>query len=202
MLGGWDKPEVAQAQRDLVLKELQHARDVEPFAAFDWAIGQISLFTASLLDVGCGVGHYAILCERNHPRVAYTGTDASAAIIAEARQLAPLAKFDVRDFSDNDFEDYDIVMASQCVETLPDPMFALEILLKRCSRYIILNRIRLTEPRSDPSHAIEEGTYCGNVGRNWLWNEREITSFIGGYANIAGRYGWDNQICLVLKKGD
>lgn len=203
MLGGWHRPDVAQAQRDLVLRELQDPHSIGPFTAFLWAIRKIKLEPpVTLLDVGCGVGHYGVLCEKYFPRIAYTGTDASAAIIAEAKLLAPLGRFEVCDFTANLFEDYDIVMASQVVETMPDPLAAMKHLLRWVTGYVILNRIRLTEPRDAPSHQIDEATYCGEIGTNWLWNLSELTTLIEAAGlEIIGTHTWDNQTCILAKRG-
>lgn len=201
MLGGWDRTDVAQAQRDRVVDELQHAQDVGPFRAFIWAMEQTGIVRGTLLDVGCGVGHYGVLCEKNCHHIVYTGTDASAAIIAEARLLAPLGKFEMCAFEHNYFEGYDIVMASQVIEMLPDCWAALELLLTKARRCIILNRIRLA-PDGETSHAIEESTYCGCSGHEWLWNIAELTAFIGRFGVIVGNYDWDNQTCFVIKKDE
>ena len=66
--GGWDRPEVAEAQRELVIGELCNA-DTLPFKAFVDAMNSEGLRTGSLLDVGCGVGHYGVLCERHLPAI-------------------------------------------------------------------------------------------------------------------------------------
>lgn len=193
--GRWDKPEVAVAQRDWILGELQDADHVQPFVAFDWAMRETHITGGTILDVGCGCGHYGILCERNYPYIVYYGTDASLAMIAQARVLAPLGHFSVKDFFQNDFDVFDIVLASQVIEFLPDRWAALECLLKHATGYVILNRIRLTP---EPSHEIDEATYCGNMGREWLWNELELVTKISQFATVIGRYGFDSQCCLLV----
>lgn len=199
--GGWEKPEVAAAQQALVIRELSLSSDaVGPYKAFRWAMDTIGLEYGSLIDAGCGVGHYAVLCERFYPHINYHGTDLSDIATIYARQLAPLATFSVCDFRDNKFEDYDIVLASQVLEMTDDPPDSLHALLSRARRYVILNRIRLTD---EASHRFSEGTYCGNVGQNWLWNLDEITQFIEARAEIIGRDDWATGQCtFVVKRRD
>lgn len=47
----------------------------------------------SVLDVGCGAGGFAAIWDHFHPGIAYTGVDASAALIDAARRLHPAATF-------------------------------------------------------------------------------------------------------------
>lgn len=200
MIGGWDKPEVAAAQHALVIRELMEDANapVGPYAAFRWAMNMTRMRYGSLLDVGCGSGHYGVLCERFYPYISYHGTDISDAMIVYARGLAPLATFSVCEFRNNVFEDYDIVLISQTIEQTDDPLDSLDLLLSCAQRYIILNRIRLT---SETSHRIIEQTYAGNVGRNWLWNLNEITQFIEERAVIMARNDWATGQCtFVLKR--
>lgn len=187
--GGWHTIEVARAQRDLVLNELSHADRVAPYIGFTWAMDIIGLKEGKLLDVGCGCGHYGVLCERLYPGIHYHGTDASAAMISEAKQLAPLGMFRVCEFRDNEFGTFDTVLLSQVVELMDDPPAMLRLALDSAERYIILNRIRLT---NEPSHRITEPTYCGNVGNEWLWNITEIEAIVKEYGKILDKSVWDN----------
>lgn len=201
IVGGWDKPEVAAAQHDLVIRELSaNPATIGPYAAFRWAMGIIGLERGTLLDAGCGVGHYGVLCERFYPGIRYFGTDLSTPMIAFARNLAPLGTFMVCEFGANRFEDYDIVLASQIIEATDDPPGMLDTLLMRARRHVILNRIRLTD---ETSHCIVEKTYGDNVGRNWLWNLGEITSLIEQRATIISKNDWaSNQATFVVKRRD
>ena len=78
IVGGWDRADVVAAQHALVMRELASDAEIGPYAAFRWAMGIINLeYRKSLLDAGCGVGHYGVLCDRFYPRVQYHGTDLS-----------------------------------------------------------------------------------------------------------------------------
>jgi SAM-dependent methyltransferase len=198
--GGWDKPEVAAAQQDLVIRELSvDSATIGPYAAFRWAMDTIKLERGMLLDAGCGVGHYGVLCERFYPGIRYFGTDLSIPMIAFARNLAPLGVFSVCEFRANHFENFDIVLTGQTLEVTDDPPGSLDILLTRARHYIILNRIRVTE---DESYRIFEGTYCDNTGQTWLWNLADITRRIEARAEILARRDWENQATFVIRAND
>ena len=202
MPGGWDRPDVAAAQLELVQKELRNPDECLPYKHFLLAMSLIADklgFAPALLDIGCGVGHYGVLCERYYPHLQYYGTDASAAMIEQARQLAPLGFLWVLEFRENHPENFDIVLASQVIEPMGGDVWAnLRWLLSGARKYIILNRIRLT---ADPSHAIEETTYCGHIGPEWLWNQVELESVISEYCDIIWSTVWDNgnQATYVLE---
>ena len=53
----------------------------------------------TVLDVGCGAGGFAAIWDHFHPGIAYTGVDASAALIDAARRLHPDAAFEQADGS-------------------------------------------------------------------------------------------------------
>lgn len=197
MIGGWDRADVAQAQQELVTRELSEADTCGPYKAFLWAMDTIGLESGRLLDVGCGVGHYGVLCEKHYPKIRYVGTDLSEAMIANARALVHSGIFFACQFEYNDFSFYDIVLASQVLEMTDDPPSSLDYLLSRFKSWAILNRIRLTP---DKSHRITETTYCGQMGQNWLWNQDDIMQRVVRYADIVASMEWNNQMTLVLRK--
>ena len=112
--------------------------------------------------------------------------------------LRRLERFDVCDFKDNAFGDFDIILAGQVIEQLDDPPAMLEWLLTQARQYVILNRIRLT---AETSHRITESTYCGEVGRTWLWNREDITRRIEKHAQIVAHNDWwaTDQVTFVVK---
>lgn len=202
MPGGWDNADVAAAQLALVLTELREPEKCAPYKNFLWAMALIAdklEFEPALLDIGCGVGHYGVLCEKFHPHIQYYGTDASGAMIEEARKLAPMGYLDVLEFSQNYPGDFDVVLASQVIEPMGGDVWAnLRWLLSSARQYVILNRVRLT---LETSHAIEESTYCGHSGRAWLWNQAELEAVLDEYCDVVGSTVWDNgnQATYVLE---
>lgn len=194
---GWSRKDVALAMRDLTIGELLHANDIQPFMAFKWAMNHTRIKSGTLLDVGCGVGQYGVLCERNYPDIAYTGTDINEFMIEEARRLSPSGIFEVCQFENNIFDEYDIILASGIIEITDDPPAMLDLLLGKMKHFAILNRIRLTY---EESFNIEETTYCDCVGNFFVWNVNEIVNLIKKHASIVAWRDWDTQTTLVIEK--
>lgn len=71
-----------------------------------WLAGEAD----TVLDVGCGAGGFAAIWDHFHPGIAYTGVDASAALVGAARRLHPEARFEQADgsrplpFADRSFD--------------------------------------------------------------------------------------------------
>lgn len=197
--GGWQTEEVALAQRKLIEHELQAPDAVAPYANFLGAMSQLKpLPGMRLLDIGCGCGHYGLLLRERYPEIVYTGSDFSAAMTEQAQELNPISEFRVCEFAANVFAAFDIVLASQVLEYQPDPWKALELLLSKAKRYIILHRIRLTQ---GISHARLEATYAGHVGNIYLWNLEELMQRIEQRAEIVYMKPWDGnrQVTFVLE---
>ena len=195
MIGGWDQDSVVQAQADWTEKELLSPQDVLPFRYFQRAMEQVGFLDGrTLLDVGCGVGHYGALCEKYYPGIRYVGTDASAAMIETASRLRPGLLFKQVQFEDNLFWGYEIVLLSQVLEMLEDPWMGLNQVLFKFTGYIIWNRIRLTP---ETSHSIEEQTYAGYTGRNYLWNLVEIRERLVPHFRV-WEYPWRRQDSMTI----
>ncbi len=195
--GGWKLAEVAAAQRALVEKQLREPETVEPFAAFLKAMLSIPDTDGMLLlDVGCGVGHYGVLCARYFSEISYFGTDSSAAMIAEARKLCQVGTFAVCEFDNNGFNDFgafNIVLVSQVLEYQEDPWRALGRVLSDSRGYVILHRLRTTPDHSRLTPP--ELTYCGNTAPSYEWNLDVLGLF-------AVSYGWRVASCDFWGKHD
>jgi trans-aconitate methyltransferase len=78
-----------------------------------------------VLDVGCGTGHLVRrLCEASRGRV--EGADPSAAMIAEARRLAPAARFGVARAEALAFDaEFDVVVCNSALQWFRDPELGL-----------------------------------------------------------------------------
>ena len=200
--GGWKFPKVAQAQRTLVEEQLAvSVENVAPFAAFLRAMQHVPSDAETILDLGCGAGHYGVLCARNFPNLRYTGMDSSEAMIEQAKQLYPLGEFIIEDFVRAPFWNYGIILVAQVIEYQLDPWAALVGLVSRQPRgTLILHRLRLTR-EGEPSHAIQEATYVGHRGRNYLWEAGELLDTIrkcGG--EIVNQDVWGDNVTLVVKE--
>lgn len=197
MNDSWRLDKVAKAQATLVKTELERPEFVPPYANFIKAMQFIYPQSyMSFLDVGCGAGGYAQLIERYFPKVVYTGTDFSPAMIKEARKLNHQARFEVREFLENDFGKYDVVMESSSVE-YAGAFPALEGMLTRCKGRVILHRLRLT---LEKSHFFNEPTYCGESATHFMWNLDELKNCVSKFGQIVFATEWDGQMTMVVQK--
>lgn len=183
--GGWDLPEVAAAQAQLISAELGQAPEgIAPYAAFLRALDTCKpRYGASLLDVGCGVGHYATLLRLHRPELAlaYVGMDHSEAMIEIAERREPQSPFIVRGIEQTDYSGYDLILHSVAAEVSTNTLALIACLLKESAHaFLIWNRIRLT---GSGSGYIDEPTYAGHSGPIWIWNRRDLI----GLLNLTGR---------------
>jgi trans-aconitate methyltransferase len=193
----WLKPEVALAQRELVEKELKQPWP-NTFHVFIRAVKSIDLQHAkTILDAGCGVGHYGVLCSIMFPNLFYTGTDFSEHMLHQARELAPKGKFTRCEFFQNEFSSFDICFTGGTIEYTRSPWDALDLLLESASKYIILHRLHLTK---ENSHKVLEPSYCGYSEHKMHWNEKEIRETVMDYDyEIIFEEYWDQTLTLVLQ---
>jgi SAM-dependent methyltransferase len=184
--GGWDTPEVTAAQLALVKRELLAPEKCAPFVHFREAMDALGVKEGSLLDVGCGVGHYGALCARYYPVIEYYGSDASDSMIDVAQKLFPSGVYFPVPFEMNEFYDFDIVLISQVMEMTDSPWTSLAKVLRTFKKHLILHRLRLTD---GPSHAFDEPTYCGHIGHEYLWNLDVLTNYILYHESVSIRGG-------------
>jgi SAM-dependent methyltransferase len=87
----------------------------------------------TLLDVGCGTGHWSSFFAEMGYQV--TGGDIAPAMTEVARARAPECSFQVADAHDLPFDDgtFDVVAAMATLEFLPDPAAAIREMV-RCAR--------------------------------------------------------------------
>jgi SAM-dependent methyltransferase len=196
---GWKQPEVAKAQRALAETQMADPMAISPFKYFIEAMRTIRMTEGtSLLDVGCGVGHYAHVCRQFFPRVDYCGADYSRAMIAEAKDWLPDGNFKVKPFDECNFWDYDIVLLSQVLEYLGDPVAAVnEVLTKKHHGHIILNRLRLTD--GAPYRVESEPCYCGFTGPNFVWNLAQLIEQVNTHGGkLKWSAVWGSNATLVV----
>lgn len=193
----WLKPDVAEAQYELVKKELSGPWP-KVYKAFVKDINYIGANNIkALLDVGCGAGHYGVICAQEWPDLNYTGTDASEHMVKIAQEMVPTGKFECREFFNHDFGAYDVVFASGVMEYTASAWDALDFLLETAQDFVILHRLHLTDSES---HEVVEPTYCGNFVKKMHWNEREIRETIVDWDyTVVYESRWDDQLSLVLR---
>jgi ubiquinone/menaquinone biosynthesis C-methylase UbiE len=96
----------------------------------------------TLLDVGCGAGHYLrSLRERIDKNINYTGVDITEYYIVKAKEVFKDVRFFIDDIYDLSFKDnsFDIVICNNVVMHLPPPPKKyLSELLRVSSEYVII----------------------------------------------------------------
>jgi SAM-dependent methyltransferase len=169
----WKSDRVAEAQQNLVEKELADPLAIPPFKAFIEIIAYIADHygesVRTFLDVGCGVGHYSELLNRYFAgRFLYTGSDYSESMVARARSLRGHSSFIADDILNSrlDLRSYDVVFASALVDVLHNWKRALKVLFHGTSRLLILHRQRVTDGASysevAPGHSNQTFSTCLN----------------------------------------
>lgn len=203
----WQTPEVAHAQRALIERQLTataNGRPPAPFMAFLHVFRELirahpTLAKGRLLDIGCGVGHYGVLCERYWPFIEYTGTDISEHMLTHARALVRQGVFHQCAFPYNAFGEFDMVLVSQTLEYTEDPFAALEHALQnmRGGAFLLLHRLRVT---LNISERLYEDTYCGYKSVNYLWNRPALEQLCARYGILEQTHLWnDSNLTLVLR---
>jgi ubiquinone/menaquinone biosynthesis C-methylase UbiE len=94
----------------------------------------------SVLDVGCGEGYLARAVHERFPCFEIHGIDASASAIERARKRCPEASFSQGRLEDLAGWDrrFDLVICSEVLEHLPNPLDSLRILARRSRYYALL----------------------------------------------------------------
>lgn len=194
----WHQTEVAAAQLELVTRELADESRVAPFQAFLRSMRRVlehapELEYGTLLDVGCGVGHYGVLVKRHFPYLDYVGCDASTAMCEQARGLLAAhevtAALHVCDFWDTPFARFRLFLISQVMELQENPPAALQYVLQNVPRQsaVLFHRLRWT---SAPAQVLVEKTYCDAETRNFVWNVHETMQTCLAYGTVRDVDEW------------
>lgn len=162
---GWLSLSAAEGMRALTQKEAeQDPFDVVPYRAFLEMMRHIFRDgipddgVTSLLDVGCGVGHYYRIVNTFYPFIEYIGCDLSRHMIEFARQDYG-QRFFVSDATALAVG-AEIILASSLIEPCPNWREVLAHLLSLDFQWLILHRVRVF----NVEHLTEERTYTTIYG--------------------------------------
>ena len=100
----------------------------------------------TVLDVGCGPGHYLRGMHRLDPQISYQGVDATKRFIEAASQIykdTPNARFQVGDIFDLPFSEpsFDIVTCNNVLLHLPDFQTPIRNLLRACKKHCFIRTL-------------------------------------------------------------
>lgn len=95
----------------------------------------------SVLELGCGEGYLLTKIAQAYPSIPLLGLDNNQAAVDEGHRIFPKLKLDVGDIYNIAQPDgsWDVVVASEVMEHLEQPIKALEELRRVSSRYVLLS---------------------------------------------------------------
>ena len=139
-----------------------------------------------ILDVGCNVGHYLVGLRKKFPILEYTGVDAYASYINEAKQAFskdPNAKFEIKDifkpiFPENKF---DIVYCCNVLLHLPDFRIPVTNLLNSTKKFCFIRTLLSDHTTIVKAPLIDSYDENGNPKEFWYlntWNKQYFDDFI------------------------
>ena len=142
----------------------------------------------TVLEVGCGEGHMTARLARRFPEAHVLGTDASPAIIEEARRLHPDLLFSECSIYDvARLGRWELVVACEVFEHLNDPERALDAV---CASHPGL--VLVTVPREPLWRMLNlvRGAYWGSFGNTTghlqHWSRTTLLHFLGTRLEIVG----------------
>lgn len=197
----WLLESTALAQRTLVEEQLKRPNKAQPFYHYVQVLAALGVREPkieagyTLLDVGCGVGHYGVLTQHLTPRVQYVGTDTSPHMLEHT--IFPEGKFIHRAFEDNEFDAYDVVLLSQVLEMTNDPRNALRLAVgwMRDGAWLILHRLRHDDVGE---RVVYEPTYGNLPAQNYIWDLESLRLELEGFGRVCLIHDWNDQQTVSL----
>lgn len=154
--GAWTAKSCAKQQFELAFQELKHwvaGGAVAPFDVFRTLLSAVGVTAKqgrgkSLLEVGCGVGHYASVLWHFAPKMSYTGVDFSAEMVRTVRthysspMVAIQAAAEELPFPN---ESYDVVVLGSVIGCCNDWQAAVREAFRVSRKFVMVHRAALHE---------------------------------------------------------
>lgn len=97
------------------------------------------LSLSSVLDVGCGEGSLILELKNISPQRKFSGLDISRQALLFAKKQAPFADFFLADIQKKGLKKkFDLIIASEILEHLPDDLIALKKMRKMSKKYLLI----------------------------------------------------------------
>jgi len=144
----WKDQSIPEQQLQLTDGELRRwhkGEHIAPFAAFTKALQSLPSSAQNVLEIGCGVGHYAEVIPAGEFH--YTGVDYSEEFIRVAKLRRPWHRFEVMDALALEYADreFDTVVSGCCLIHIMDWRKALLEAARVAKSYIILHRTPISD---------------------------------------------------------
>jgi 2-polyprenyl-3-methyl-5-hydroxy-6-metoxy-1,4-benzoquinol methylase len=153
----------------------------------------------TILDAGCGEGYVSNLIAERNPQAKLTGIDASEGAISYAQaNFGHAGTYQVASIFELPFPDghFDLVLCSEVLEHLDDPMAALAE-LKRVSRRHVL----ITIPREPIFQFLNDVgktlRLCGDPGHVNFWTKQDFQDVFGPQFSETD-FSWKHTYQLML----
>ena len=104
-----------------------------------------------VVDIGCGIGAYYVLCEKHFPELKYVGIDYSPYAISLAMTHWDYTSFltlDYKELSPRYFTNKDLLVANALCDVLENGDECLDFILGLDVPYVMLQRVKLTKKES------------------------------------------------------
>lgn len=157
----WRMPTIADQQHAMTQSELIAWKAGGRHFAFDAFRKLVEIANpSSLLDVGCGVGHYSEVCRVISPEMKYCGVDVSRSMIATA-QTTYKGSFMVCDAASIPFnaKSHDLVSLSAVIGHVPDYDAVIDQAIRLARKHVILHRILSYNNPSEPFREFTKNGY-------------------------------------------
>lgn len=134
---------------EALLADLAADRPRLDFTVAAQAVRATGLAAPSLLDAGCGPGHYKEVFDRLVGAVAYTGIDYSPRLIARAKELHPGVPFSTADATKLPFDavSFDIVFNGAALMHMVDFEAAIREAARVAARFAIFHCVPVFDDR-------------------------------------------------------
>lgn len=176
---GWQDPELAVRQRELVerqLRDLRRGRAPEVFEIGARAVDALGAGTLSLLEIGCASGYYAeVFRHLAKTDVEYYGLDYSPSLLSQAKEMQPGISLMAGDAARLPLADAAVSLAFSAAVLMHVPDW--RAALAECARVsrdaVVLHRTPVTT--SSRTALLKKLAYGVDVPEI-LFNERELLS--------------------------
>lgn len=155
---------------------------------------------STVLDVGCGLGHFYEYVKAQHPSISYVGADQSGPMLQRAHLRYPHAIFMRKNVYELDLPTCDTVVCLDMLHHQPTLEPAFSILMKHARKRLIVS-LWIHERYKKGKH---KKTYIGQSGEVVTWHtEKELQDKFKGLTYVVTRgvgWSWRDLYCFYISQ--